>query len=96
MNLIQLILGLREIPRNYRNMDSAVWGQASFCNARYNTNLEYTIELGFSITAEEGEKLQELIIEKRPNVSFEVGLGYGISELFIVRRCPKFGASATL
>jgi len=44
-----------------------------------------------SVTVEEGEKLQQLIIEKRPKVSLEVGLGFGISSLFICEAMEKVG-----
>jgi predicted O-methyltransferase YrrM len=49
------------------------------------------IELDYAITAAEGEKLQELILDKRPIVSLEVGLGYGISALFICEAMAKVG-----
>ena len=49
------------------------------------------IPLDYAITAAEGEKLQELIIEKRPAVSLEIGLGYGISALFICEAMAKVG-----
>jgi predicted O-methyltransferase YrrM len=49
------------------------------------------ISLDYEITVSEGEKLQELIIDKRPIVSLEVGLGYGISALFICEAMSKIG-----
>src|ERR1700751_859939 len=47
------------------------------------------IPLDYAITTTEGEKLQQLIIEKRPTVSLEVGLCYGISALFIREAMSK-------
>src|SRR5262249_34872215 len=44
-----------------------------------------------SISVEEGEKLQELILCKRPSVSLEIGLGFGISSLFICEAMAKVG-----
>jgi predicted O-methyltransferase YrrM len=47
--------------------------------------------LDYAITNAEGEKLQQLIIDKQPTVSLEVGLCYGISALFICEAMSKVG-----
>jgi len=49
------------------------------------------IPLHSAITEPEGAKLQELIAQKRPVVSLEVGLAYGVSALFICEALSKAG-----
>jgi|SRR5215469_3179935 len=49
------------------------------------------IALDYAITAAEGKKLQELVLEKQPIVSLEVGLCYGISAMFICEALAKVG-----
>jgi predicted O-methyltransferase YrrM len=49
------------------------------------------IALDYAITATEGEELQKLIIDKKPIVSLEVGLCYGISAMFICEAMAKVG-----
>jgi predicted O-methyltransferase YrrM len=49
------------------------------------------IVLDYAIDATEGEKLQQLILDKQPIVSLEVGLCYGISAMFICEAMAKVG-----
>ena len=42
-----------------------------------------SVEIGSHITAVEGEFLQTLIRAERPSTTLEVGLGHGVSALFI-------------
>jgi len=50
-----------------------------------------TLPLKDAIDAEIGSLLQKLILEKRPSVTLEIGLAYGISGLFICDALTKVG-----
>lgn len=47
--------------------------------------------LGVNISREEGEFLQRIIRELRPSVTFEVGLAYGVSTLYICQALREVG-----
>src|ERR1700751_5803532 len=49
------------------------------------------IALNYEINTTEGEKLQQLIVDKQPVVGLEVDLCYGISALFICEALHKVG-----
>jgi predicted O-methyltransferase YrrM len=49
------------------------------------------IKLHSAITAAEGAFLQQLIAQKRPEVSLEIGLAFGVSALFICEGLSKAG-----
>jgi predicted O-methyltransferase YrrM len=49
------------------------------------------IGLHSAIDATKGEKLQDLILAKRPHVSLEVGLAHGVSALFICDAMMRVG-----
>jgi predicted O-methyltransferase YrrM len=50
------------------------------------------IRVHSQISEEEGELLQEMILELRPKVSLEIGLGFGISSLYICEALAKVEA----
>ena len=45
-----------------------------------------------NIPLDSGLFLQKLILENRPNYSLEIGMGYGVSTLFICEALQSFGA----
>ena len=50
------------------------------------------IKVHSHIPEEEGESLQEMILDLRPTVSLEIGLGFGISSLYICEALTKVQA----
>jgi predicted O-methyltransferase YrrM len=50
-----------------------------------------TLPLKDSINIEIGNLLQKLIVDKRPSVSLEIGLAYGLSTLFICEALAQVG-----